>query len=248
MSFESQKPVKIYGDLRIRAFRVVWMCEELGLPWELEHTMPWSDTIFAVNPQGKVPVLEDGEICIYESAAILNYLAERYQEPAGMRLVPASGTKERALYDQFLMVIFNDLESLGLWTHRKFIVLAQNAKRPELMEELQYTHIPEVAGPAKYTFERSLKVLAEELQHHEFLLGNSFTALDIHFVIDLEWAEALGWLTGNPQEVLLREYYERVRAREAYKTCWKLRQPLDLSRTTMNTFTPANQPPPRGLS
>ena len=53
MSFESQKPVKIYGDLRIRAFRVVWMCEELGLPWELEHTMPWSDTIFAVNPPRK---------------------------------------------------------------------------------------------------------------------------------------------------------------------------------------------------
>ena len=247
MSFDGQTPVKVYGDMRIRAFRVAWMCEELGLPWELEQAMPWTDTLYAVNPQGKVPVLEDGEFRVYESAAILNYLAEKYQEAAGVRLVPASGTKERALYDQYLMVIFNDVESLGLWTHRKFIVLAQHAIRPELMEEIQYIHIPEIAEPAKYTFERALKVLVEELKNHEFLLGDTFTALDIHFLIDLEWAEAIGWLSGNSDEALLREYYERIRMREAYKTCWKIRQPLDLSKTTMNTFTPQNQSPPKGL-
>ena len=78
MSVQNLNPVKIYGDLRIRAFRVVWMCEELGLSWELEETFPWTDKIYAVNPLGKVPVLIDGDVQVYESAAILNYLAEKY--------------------------------------------------------------------------------------------------------------------------------------------------------------------------
>jgi glutathione S-transferase len=76
MSLKNQRPVKIFDELRIRAFRVVWMCEELGLPCELEEAMPWNDKIYSVNPIGKVPVLIDGDIQIYESAAILNYLAE----------------------------------------------------------------------------------------------------------------------------------------------------------------------------
>ncbi len=247
MSLKNQRPVQVFGDLRIRAFRVVWMCEELGLPWELEETMPWSDKIYSVNPIGKVPVLIDGDIQIYESAAILNYLAENYQRAAGVELVPLSGTKERAYYDQFLMLIFNDIESLGLWTHRKFIDLAQHASRPEIMKEIRYNHIPEVAAPAKFTFERTLEILVEELKKHCYLLGDNFTALDIHFLRDLEWAEALDWLRGNPHEELLRDYYDRVRTREAYKTCWKLRQPLDLSRRALNTFTPQHQKPPPGL-
>ena len=115
------------------------------------------------------------------------------------------------------------------------------------MDNLQYIHIPEAALPAKVTFERSLKILAEELKKHKFLLGDNFTALDIHLLRDLEWAYALDWLTGNPDESVLRRYYDDVRMREAYKTCWKLRQPLDLSSKALNTFTPQNQSPPIGL-
>jgi glutathione S-transferase len=198
MSLRNTPPVKIYGDMRIRAFRVVWICEELGLPWELEHVWPWSDEIYSLNPLGKVPVIIDGDAQIYESAAILNYLAEKYQDAAGLYLVPKPGTKERALYDQFLMVIFLDIEALGLWTHRKFIDLALYSSNSDLMNDLQYIHIPEAASPAKVTFERSLKILAEELRKHKFLLGDNFTALDIHLLRDLEWADALDWLTGNP--------------------------------------------------
>lgn len=247
MSLRNTPPVKIYGDMRIRAFRVVWICEELGLPWELEHVWPWSDEIYSLNPLGKVPVIIDGDAQIYESAAILNYLAEKYQDAAGLHLVPKPGTKERALYDQFLMVIFLDIEALGLWTHRKFIDLALYSSNSDLMNDLQYIHIPEAASPAKVTFERSLKILAEELKNHKFLLGDNFTALDIHLLRDLEWADALDWLTGNPDESVLRRYYDDVRMREAYKTCWKLRQPLDLSSKALNTFTPQNQSPPKGL-
>ena len=110
--------------MRIRAFWVVWMCEELALPWELEQVWPWSNEMYSVNPLGKVPALTDGDVHIYESAAILNYMVEKYQDATGVQFIPKSGTKERALYDQFLMVIFNDTESLGLRTHHKCIDLA----------------------------------------------------------------------------------------------------------------------------
>ena len=109
------------------------------------------------------------------------------------------------------------------------------------MQELGYIHIPKTAVPAKYTFERSLKVLAKELNKHNYLLGNKFSALDIHLLSNLKWADALDWLTGNPDKFLIREYYERVRMRQACETCWKIRQPLDLSRKVHNTFTPQNQ-------
>ena len=84
MSLRNTPPVKIYGDMRIRAFRVVWICEEIGLPWELEHVWPWSDEIYSLNPLGKVPVIIDGDAQIYESAAILNCSSSGFLEPLGI--------------------------------------------------------------------------------------------------------------------------------------------------------------------
>jgi len=245
-SLADRAPVKIVGDLRIRAFRVAWVCEELGLPYELEQTWPWTEKIYELNPLGKVPVLIDGDFVLYESAAILNYLAEKYQEKAGIKLIPPPGTQERARFDQFLMIIFTDLESFGLYTHRKFIDLAQHASNLDRMKQLGFIHIPETAAPAKAAFDRALKVLVIELkQGHTYLLGEDFQLLDIHLLRDLEWAEALGWLTGNPDEALIREYYERVRMRTAYKTCWKMRAPLDVSNPALSSFTPKDQLAPR---
>lgn len=247
MSSTSGHAIQIFGDLRIRAFRVAWMCEELQLPWTLQETFPWTELMYDVNPLGKVPVIKDGDFYLYESAAILNYLAYKYQETAALQLIPKVGTKERAVYDQFLMVIFTDLESCGLWTHRKFVDLVLHSRNLKLMRELHYIHIAETAKPAKYTFDRALKTLTAQLEGNNYLLGDNFSVIDIHFLIDLEWAEALNWIKGNPQEKLLKDYYDRVRQRTAYKKCWKMRSLLDLSSKSLNTFTPANQEPPIGM-
>lgn len=75
--------LKLYGGARSRATIVQWYLEELGLPYEYvlldmqagEHLQP---TYLAVNPVGKVPAIVDGDFKLWESGAILLYLAEKY--------------------------------------------------------------------------------------------------------------------------------------------------------------------------
>lgn len=69
---------KIIGFPRTRAMRVIWMLEELGEPYELDPAMPHSDTVKALNPCGKVPVLIDGDTVLTESVAICTYLADKH--------------------------------------------------------------------------------------------------------------------------------------------------------------------------
>jgi glutathione S-transferase len=84
-----------------RSLRVRWLLEELGLPYELA-TRSFADLKrpehLALHPLGKVPVLVDGDIVVFESGAILQYLLERY---GSGRLEPMPGTPERARYWQW---------------------------------------------------------------------------------------------------------------------------------------------------
>ena len=75
--------LKLYGGVRTRAFIVQWYLEELGVPYEFvlldleagEHRQP---EFLAINPMGKVPAIVDGEFPLWESGAILLYIAEKY--------------------------------------------------------------------------------------------------------------------------------------------------------------------------
>src|SRR5262245_55492982 len=80
-----------------RSLRVRWLLEELALPYELA-TRTFAELRrpehLALHPLGKVPVLADGDVVLFESGAILQHLLERYGEG---RLEPKPGTRERAL-------------------------------------------------------------------------------------------------------------------------------------------------------
>jgi glutathione S-transferase len=75
--------LKLYGGARSRASIVQWYLEELGVPYEFvmldmmagEHRQP---AFLAINPMGKVPAMVDGDLHLWESGAILLYLAEKY--------------------------------------------------------------------------------------------------------------------------------------------------------------------------
>lgn len=78
--------LKLYGGVRSRASIVQWYLEEISLPYEYitldmangEHRKP---DFLAINPMGKVPAIVDGDLKLWESGAILLYLAEKYGEP-----------------------------------------------------------------------------------------------------------------------------------------------------------------------
>ena len=75
--------IRLYGEPRSQAFRCVWMLEELGLDFELVPTSfsngeSRAPDFLAINPNGKVPVLVDGDTTVWESLAINHYLADRY--------------------------------------------------------------------------------------------------------------------------------------------------------------------------
>ena len=78
--------LKLYGSARSRATIPQWYLEELGIPYEFvhldlaagEHKQP---AYLAINPMGKVPAIVDGDFKLWESGAILLYLAEKYGPP-----------------------------------------------------------------------------------------------------------------------------------------------------------------------
>ena len=96
----------VYGTVKSRAARVVWLLEELGVPFDQVGAPPRSDDVVALNPSGKVPVLVADGVPISDSTAILTFLADRH----GAFTYPA-GTLDRARQDsltQFLLDEFDD--------------------------------------------------------------------------------------------------------------------------------------------
>lgn len=96
--------MKIYYAPNSRAVRIVWLFEELGLPYELERFKLGAPEMRApdylrVHPVGRVPALEDGEVTIFESGAIVQYVLAKYGEG---RLVPDTASPEFPIYLQWL--------------------------------------------------------------------------------------------------------------------------------------------------
>merc|ERR1711977_11346 len=109
------------------------------VPYRYIPVMPQSKEVLRHNPLGKVPILVDGGFALYETVAIMNYLGDKYgsrsrcnktiDTAAGAAtssssttprlIVPSAGTKERGLYDQTLSVLVTELDTQGLWMHRK---------------------------------------------------------------------------------------------------------------------------------
>ncbi len=98
------RAMKIYYAPNTRAVRIVWLFEELGLPYELE-TFKLGDPAMRsaeyarVHPLGRVPALTDGDVTLYESGAIVEYILARH---GNGRLVPAVDLPEFPVYLQWL--------------------------------------------------------------------------------------------------------------------------------------------------
>ncbi|MFN3202378.1 MAG: glutathione S-transferase family protein [Bradymonadia bacterium] len=200
----SQAPrYTVYGSGPSRSSRVVWALEELGQPYTIEHVDFYSGghrkpAFLAVNPNGKVPALTDGDLSLFESAAILTYLGEQHPESG---FVPEAGSPEKGLYLQWSTFVVTELEQ-PLWLKAKHTFALPEALR-----------VPEVIPTAEKEYRRVEKVLARGLEGREYLVGDRFTFADVLAGHTLAWAMKAGF----PIEVSeLLEYAQRLWSRPAF--------------------------------
>ncbi len=195
--------MKLYFAPRTRSIRIVWLLEELGLDYELERVefAPPAQRFFnQATPLGRLPTLEDGEVVMCESGAIVEYILERYGEG---RLAPAIGTPERARFLQGLHFAESSaFPPIG-------IVVWLSLYRDDAAEH------PELLADARGRASMGLDFLVEQLGEDDYLLGDGFSAADIMMGFTLEAATALG-LLGDAYPTLTA-YLERLRARPAFQ-------------------------------
>lgn len=198
--------MKLYGIPGSRAARNIWALEETGLAYERVDVVMRKDTgkpeFLAINPNGRIPALADGDLILFESLAINTYIAKK----SGGDLAPKD-LAEDATNEQWSLWAMTETEkpllralfhSLGVMGYEK-----DPAVVAECMEELA----------------RPFKVLDGHLASRDYLMGGRFTIADLNVASVLAWAATAKLdLSAYPnmdkwlKACLARDGYQRVRA------------------------------------
>ena len=194
--------ITVYGEGR--GFRVVWLLEEMGLPYRLRDVDLLSgvenDTEFlAVNPAGYIPALVDGEATMVESVAIMEYLVARYGPTP---LAPAPGEPSFPAYQQFLHLGEAGL-MMPMYMTRLSRVIAPEAERDDW-----------TARQGVEIFKSRLALVTRQLTRTPYLAGDTFTAADISVAYALIWVRRCRLFDLAEPEL---GYIQRATARDGYK-------------------------------
>jgi glutathione S-transferase len=192
---------KLIGYRASRAFRVLWLLEEMGLPYEHIAASPGSPEVLALNPSGKIPVLMVGDSALTDSVAIMTYLADKH----GGFTSPA-GTIERARQDAMTLQIIDDIDALLWMAARHTFVLPQEHRVAEIKPSLMWEYA------------RNLARLSQALKG-PFLMGDAMTIPDILLTHCLHWAEIAKFPAPDEK---LTAYQARMQARPAYQKAAEL--------------------------
>jgi glutathione S-transferase len=192
-----------------RAGRIVWLLEELGLPYEL-NSMAFhpkdlkSDEHRARHPLGRVPVLDDGEITLWESGAIVDYILERHKNDG---LKPAVSDDSFPAYLQW----FHYCEGMVMPSINTIVV--HTLLLPEDRRD------PVVLGQAQRLLSRSLEPVNDALEGKDYLIGD-FSGADVMLGHACFMANRMGCV---PEEMTqLKAYVARVAARPAFQTAIRM--------------------------
>jgi glutathione S-transferase len=200
-----------------RSQRVLWLLEELAVPYEIKKYQRDAKTMLAppelvqVHPLGKSPVITDGDLTVAETGAIVEYLLERH---GNGRLVPAVGSPERLRW--------------RYWLH-----FAEGSAMPPLLlklifERIKVTPMPFFAKPiakgicnkvlaamVEPNLKRQLDFMEGELGKSEWFAGADFSAADIQMSFPLEAAAQRAGLDSSRPNLMA--FLKRIHARPAYK-------------------------------
>ena len=185
-----------------RSQRILWLLEELGLPYEIKPYQRDAQTRLAppelkkVHALGKSPVITDGNRTIIESGAIIDYVIRRH---GGGRLQPAP---ETPAYDEYQQ-----------WMH-----YAEGSAMLPLMLNLYAARLGDAAAPLRPRIDgeiaNHLAYIDGSLKGHQFLVGDSLTGADIQMSFVGEVAGAFGQRAQYPN---LDAWTKRLHERPAYK-------------------------------
>ncbi|MDA0821462.1 MAG: glutathione S-transferase family protein [Proteobacteria bacterium] len=190
--------IRLYGAGFARSARCRWTLQELGMDFEeiSAAKMIGGDELREFHPQSKVPaIVIDGER-LFESSAICTYLCDISPD---QRLIAASGTRERALHDQWVSFGLSEMEGY-LWSNAKHTGFYPEEKRVTAVVERNTEE-----------FRKGAAVLDNALSETPFLVGGNFSVTDIILGWTVNWARRMGHLGDFPN---LQSYLDRLFARE----------------------------------
>ena len=186
-----------------RSQRILWMLEELGLPYEVKRYERNKQTMLAppelkqVHPLGKSPVIADGDTVVAETGAIIEYLVEK----ADGRLGPLAHRESVLRYRQFLHY-------------------AEGSLMPPLLVKLVLTRVPLLGKTAAKRIQPMIDVhldyVESELSQRAWFAGDEMTAADIMMSFPLEAARSRAGL--GPSRPATIAWLDKLHARPAYQT------------------------------
>ncbi len=192
----------LYSCPETRSMRSLWLLNELGVPFELvdmpfDHKFLRAKEYLAIHPLGRIPALVDGDLTLFESGAICEYLCEKYNSP----LYRPIGNPERPHWLQ--------------WIHyaETLLVHGQNLVQ-------QYVFVSEVErSPVVINLEsrrigKGLDMLEEILAKHDYILASGFSGADTSLGFTVYFITAFVELDQHPH---VQAYLDRIMARPAFK-------------------------------
>ncbi len=184
-----------------RSHRILWLLEELGIEYEMvshkrnAKTRLRPDSLQAVHPLGKAPVVIDGESMIAESGAVIEYLVDKY---GNGKLAPKPGTPDAVKYSE--------------WMH-----YAEGSAMLPIMLALYLGRLGEAGAPlqprVQSEIHNHLSYMEAALEKRDYFAGNELTGCDINLAYVIDGGRAAGYLGDYSK---LRAYLDRVQTRPAY--------------------------------
>jgi glutathione S-transferase len=209
-----------------RSQRVLWLLEELGLPYEIKHYQRDAKTSLAppelkrVHPLGKSPVITDGGLTVAESGAILEYLVDRYGQG---RLKP---TGEQDLLDYRYFMHFAGGSAMPPLVMKLVFSKIKRAPMPFFVKPIAKGIADKVLGSfVQPNIDAQLTFLEGQLAARPWFAGAEFSAADVQMSFPVEAAAARGGFDGYPR---LKDFLARIHARPAYKTALERGGPYSL--------------------
>ncbi|MBX9775141.1 MAG: glutathione S-transferase family protein [Xanthobacteraceae bacterium] len=204
--------LRIYGIARTRAFRALWVAMELGIdyehiPLEIGSAGARTAEFLAVNPNGRLPAIDDDGFVLWESLAITLYLAKKHSLG---RLYPATPQAEAKTWQWTLWALNEVDRGVNIWSLHAIRLPPEDRDPAKLAEALK-------------VIERPFKVLDEALVEQPYLIGDGFTVADLNVAAVISRAIEMD-LSATPR---LGDWLRRCLERPAALEARRLRQLSD---------------------